>query len=180
LNPVGTNRRRNLDKHVDALAAIQHDAGKLHSILTELFRRDDQPTGPDGYPTSTGGSAQSTISTHSTGSTTETAALQLAERGRERDVIRHARMETVGGIWEAHGALRQALSTALNALELGDSNRGRQSTLSPCGNPHCDQTVTGQGEDRMRDGRCPRCYTWRRRHPGQEWNRRLDPTTGVA
>ena len=40
--------------------------------------------------------------------------------------------------------------------------------LIDCANPHCDRYMTGLGNDRPRDGRCPRCYMHRRRY-GLDW-----------
>lgn len=43
-------------------------------------------------------------------------------------------------------------------------NEGRRSTLIDCANPHCPNVMTGLGEDRPKDGRCPRCYQFRYRN----------------
>jgi hypothetical protein len=43
-------------------------------------------------------------------------------------------------------------------------NEGRRSTLVDCANPHCPTVMTGLGEDRPKEGRCPRCYQFRHRN----------------
>jgi hypothetical protein len=77
-------------------------------------------------------------------------------------------------------ALRQMLETNAFFIESEIAytvriapNEGRRSTLIECANPHCQTVMTGLGEDRPKDGRCPRCYQFRYR------NRRDWTTNGV-
>jgi hypothetical protein len=58
-------------------------------------------------------------------------------------------------------------------------NEGRRDSLIACGNPSCDNKVTGLGDDRLRRGRCPRCYQFRNR-TDREWNSRLDLLSRVS
>lgn len=50
-------------------------------------------------------------------------------------------------------------------------NEGRRDSLIACGNPFCGDKVTGIGEDRLKNGRCPRCYMFQYRN-GREWTDR--------
>jgi hypothetical protein len=53
-------------------------------------------------------------------------------------------------------------------------NEGRRSTLIDCANSkNCDVTMTGLGEDRPREGRCERCYRFRKR-TGRDWTARAE------
>jgi hypothetical protein len=98
--------------------------------------------------------------------------------GRGQDTSNIERLVTAGISDPFHDDLRHALAhlaaaranvdwlvrfvhrnTELHELEPG---------LIDCANPSCDRTMTGIRDDRPRDGRCERCYRWRRRH-GTEW-----------
>jgi hypothetical protein len=61
------------------------------------------------------------------------------------------------------------LAMLLHRIVTNGEKQPRANTLTPCGNPHCDREVTQLDEDRLKDGRCPRCYKFRYRNPGIEW-----------
>lgn len=55
----------------------------------------------------------------------------------------------------------------------------REPELIDCGNPKCDRTMTGLPNDRPRDGRCERCYRWKRRN-GADWPSYGSPATAAS
>ena len=154
---------RRADEELDLCQLI---AAELRKSLPDLIRRDSEHTGPDGYPTSTGGSATSTISTHSTGSSTESAGLRLAEHGVDADPIHTFAVTARREVHEALGCLLRARNAVAAAQKIEDDNRGRQSTITECVN--CHATITGLGNDKVRRGRCPHCAQWLYRYD-RDW-----------
>lgn len=165
---------------IDRLLAHAEGTGKPgHDVLEEIMRRGAFVIS-DGYPTQSmadsdihGGFAQ-------TGSTsTERAALRLAaesdedaaaggrsvrpdtwaetERDLAGDVIRGlvTSIAEVGGILENVDRCRKVI------FSIEGRHHGRESTVVNC--PLCTGLVTNVGEDRIKAGYCPACYTaWRR------------------
>jgi hypothetical protein len=160
-------RRDAIELVTDELRRGSLLAAALQTGLVALIRRDEEQAGPDGYPSSVGGSSNSTISTHSIRSTTESAGMRLIEYGPDRDPIHDLRVTAVRAVHDAIGKLLVASNAVKAAEKIETDNRGRQSAATECGN--CGAIVTGVGEDRIKAGRCPRCYTWRLRHGGQDW-----------
>jgi hypothetical protein len=68
---------------------------------------------------------------------------------------------------EAHRAVRWLVRFSIRHTELAHPRQ----TYIECGNERCDRTMSGKGDDRPRQGECPRCYKWRRRH-GRAWPER--------
>lgn len=51
---------------------------------------------------------------------------------------------------------------------------------APCKNVFCDRWMTGLQDDVPRNGYCVRCYRWEKRHPGQDWQPKLELDVPVA
>lgn len=84
----------------------------------------------------------------------------------QRDHFAHEIADADGRLRDVAENVRVLASFALrNTLE---APRPKGGGLIDCGNSHCDRYVTGLGSDRLRDGRCPRCYMHRRRY-GLDW-----------
>lgn len=179
---ITLTRRRLLDTRavIDALLAHADGTGKPGwDVLEEIMRRAEFVVA-DGYPTQSmadsdihGGFAQ-------TGDTsTERAALRLASESDE-EALAHFR-QVQADVWRererdvAGDALVELRSDVEHMAQLADNvdncrklvlsiqgrKRGRESTVDNC--PLCGGLVTNVGEDRIKAGYCPACYTaWRR------------------
>lgn len=184
---ITTARRRLLDarRAIETLLAHAPGSGKPGwDMLEELLRRGAEVAAGDGYPTQSmsdgdvhGGFGQRVGSS----TLTERAALRLASEDDET-AERHGR-DVQPDRWEDHerdlaaDLLRELVSDvarlALHAdnidncrkVLLSIEGKGRRSDAAqPIGNcPLCAQMVTGIGEDRIKAGYCPACYSaWRR------------------
>lgn len=157
-------RRDATELITDQLTQCALLAHALQPGLVDLIRRDEEQAGPDGYPSSVGGSSNSTISTHSIRSTTESAGIRLAEYGIDRDPIHDLRVTAVRAVYDAMGKLFDATNAVKAAKKIETDSRGRQTGLTQCVNPYCGRDILGTERDRPRAGRCDvpkyRCYRY--------------------
>lgn len=115
-----------------------------------------------GYPTASG-----PIGGGRGGETSAVEALALSGRADEYAADRH----------EAEAQLRAArlaVGWLHRFVYRNTETHGLEPVLIDCANPHCERTMTGLPNDRPRDGRCERCYRWRRRN-NADW-----PSGGAA
>lgn len=177
--------RRSIERR---LKEVQEALTVLESVdenwLYELQRRREQLATSDGYGSgsSADGGSRATDET----STTERAALNLlpgchrpsyikvksmkkrvctqcgfTEDQHVADPIGSSVEEIVDLLDTATKALRTIQRKYMVVVNAGDRRRGRQSLISQCG--ACGKDVTGYGEDRIKSGYGPCCYSsWRR------------------
>lgn len=160
-------------------AAVQMigSGDKAYSLASDWAARGF-PAGTGGEPG--GGGAQWHIDADRHGgeenidvTSTEAASMQSDEWERRRDQLALLRRLLDDNASDVESQITDTIRVR--------PNEGRRDSLIPCGNPRtdaagelvCTNRVTGFGEDRLKDGRCPRCYMFRWR-TGLEWNPRLD------
>ena len=119
-----------------------------------------------GYPTRSFGDITVTSGGHSD------PVFEMVE-AQQRDHFAHEIADADGRLLDVAENMRVLAAFALrNTIE---APRPKGGGLIDCGNAHCDRYVTGLGNDRLRDGRCPRCYMHRRRY-GLDWPGKATPT----
>lgn len=99
----------------------------------------------------------------------------------EREGVLRALSDTSDGPAQDFHIIVGALATIAPSIEGMTRARGRlqcaerldgvaevnpRSGAGPCANPNCGREVPGRGNDRRRDGRCRKCWTYRRAHHG--------------
>lgn len=155
-------------RHAERLIAAIDDG-----TFDEALRRAAIPPSGDGYPGSTLGDGGSRGSDAT--SSTERAAL-----GRQRpDHVAEGIGAVSQAVRDATDRMRWAMAGLTSTFDLGESERGRRSTLVECCEPHCDDLV-------VKAGRCEPCYVYHRRHDGaivprsvvQQRQLRRDSTAG--
>jgi hypothetical protein len=129
-----------------------------HDDLVELWRRAEQASEADGYPSSSMGPG-----IRSSGdSTTETAALA----DDVADEVIAALSEAVAEVSEAHGLMRRVDKRLVFAKAVGESHRGRQASGGDC--LCCQDFASGAPQDRLRAGFCNACWVaWSRFRQGR-------------
>lgn len=116
-----------------------------------------------GYPTNTNGDAVR--------SSTDTTSVERASETTDHWERQAAMLEHERAILDTNAfAIEHRIANTVGILE----RQGRTSTLIDCANRNCDATMTGLGEDRPRDGRCERCYRFKKR-TGRDWTSRQEP-----
>lgn len=131
-------------------------------VLADLYARGEEATGPDGFPSLSGGGSD--IHGGRGGDPVEKTVEMLAGgKGDEPDTweeLRDVQLERIsefqGELASIHGSarlLRKASSVVLNAA---DRYRGRQDALQgPC--LRCERAISGAASDRSRHGLCGTC-----------------------
>jgi hypothetical protein len=59
---------------------------------------------------------------------------------------------------------RKSIEWLVRFVNRNTETLGLAPVLIDCANPHCEKTMSGLPNDRPRDGRCERCYRWRKRN----------------
>jgi hypothetical protein len=149
--------KRQRDRINDVLARFNDH------VLDEVARRGELTNVPDGFGIGGGGGS---VRGGDDTSSTERAALQLAEGRRDYDV-QQTSVERIDdafqSMWDAVIAAERAWDVILNASE---GIRGRQTSLGACQACFRDD-VPNVGSNRIRAGYCPACFTaWCRTDQG--------------
>lgn len=152
-------------KHEDRPTLLQ----ELAAAVKDAIRRDQEHDGDslrgagDGGPRGKGTHSDPTLSAAAQGLA---GVWDDGARGWEQDPVHVNAVKLCEHMIEADNHLRAAHAAAVRLGVYGQ--RERESSLIECANPKCEKTMTGIGEDRAKDGRCPRCYKFRRRN-GRDW-----------
>ncbi len=155
------------------LSRAERDARKLSEVieilseftdakvLADLYARGEEATGPDGFPSLSGGGSD--IHGGRGGDPTE-RVVELRAGGRDdesdtwkelRDTILVRIVEFQGEVTSIHGSARLLRKCADITLHAADNLRGRVSAVGEC--VRCTRPVSGVGSDRLRAGLCPSC-----------------------
>ena len=148
----------------DALDALGDVVVRLTRRGPDLARRATYEL-VDGYSSASGAIAPTG------GIGDPVAAAVVAREGRLSDPVRAICADLWSYLYDAQRALDAAWSAVqrAEAIQLEEERQRRASSLQPCANPRCDDgggrpvAVTGIGDDRLKEGRCPRCYKHRYR-----------------
>lgn len=167
--------RRQVDKLVDVVEDMRGVLGDLtRDVLADLVRRAEQVAEPDGYPTSSRSSSATlarsgdpdilhtrsmpgaTYSASAGGDPTGDIVVQRATY-QHRDVVGDTLAEIVASLYEARGLLRKVDKRRKAVVHAGalvkEISTSVQSTCECCG-----RSVSGDGEDRLKQGYGSCCY----------------------
>lgn len=135
-------------------------------VLTDLLRRLEGTSRPDGWPAQSPGADSPTVATSGDSSPVERAVGRRLARPSADPVA-----ETAESLMRHLRTAHQEAQAARRLLEVvrhsDEGARERQSTVTSC--DVCGALITCQPGDRPRLGLCPACYsswtTWRGAHP---------------
>lgn len=167
--PLTSSEKRKVVRYRTALDVIVHSLGEITDAEIARFITATTITGEaDGFRSTalTGGSSGSFAS-----SSTEAAALRgLPDDPEVRDdwkfhdpidVIRQAATDLLRSIDNSLDAVMNIADRRKFIMNIGESIRGRVSSIDSC--ICCGKDVSGVGEDRIRAGFCPADYrSWLR------------------
>lgn len=144
--------RKQVDKLVDVvddMRAVIDDLTRL--VLADLVRRAEQVSTPDGYPPSSrGGSGGG-------GDGDPVLQVVIQRETERRDVVHDKLAELVASLYEARGHLRRVdklRRAVVNAGALVKETVTSVTSTCEC----CGRTISGDGEDRSKQGYGPCCY----------------------
>lgn len=156
MSPADRNRKE-VDKLVDVVEDMRAVIDDLtRPVLADLVRRAEQVSTPDGYPPSSrGGSGGS-------GDGDPVGQVVIQRENERRDVVHDKLAELVSSLYEARGHLRRIdklRRAVVNAGALVKETSTSVTSTCEC----CGRATSGDGEDRLKQGYGPCCYSsWRR------------------
>lgn len=160
-------RRKQSDDLVRKAKRARDTITEATTRLPNLLARDAETAGRDGYSAGGGGPGRSYDPRP-----TEAVALARAEHGEPPDAF-HKKLMVLVAHLRAVSAASAAMSVSLAELDKMGEVR-TQVGVGVCVVRACQAVACGVGEDRLKSGRCPRCYRWRLRHDGEDWSPRAE------
>jgi hypothetical protein len=155
-------RRRDEARVLRRAQAAQDRLAEAKRRLPHLLARDTEDAGRDGY--GRGVSGRRVVG--EAARPTEAVALERAEKGEPPDPYRARLSKVVAAIYRVSAATAE-LTLAITALDKLDAPATSKAEI--CVNQACQRIVTQTPGDRLKAGRCERCYRYRLRHGGDDW-----------